>query len=62
MTHPSNPLSLPKGMAISADIKPGYETILTPEALAFVASLHRHSIEPREKLTSLDAMFQSRPA
>ncbi|GJH24083.1 malate synthase A [Caballeronia novacaledonica] len=48
MTHPSNPLSLPKGMAISADIKPGYETILTPEALAFVASLHRQ-FEPRRQ-------------
>jgi malate synthase len=27
-------LQLPAGMEIKADIKPGYEKILTPEALA----------------------------
>jgi malate synthase len=48
MTQTSNPLSLPEGMAISADIQPGFETILTPEALAFVAMLHRR-FEPRRQ-------------
>ncbi|CCD37155.1 Malate synthase [Candidatus Paraburkholderia kirkii UZHbot1] len=48
MTQSSNPLALPKGMAISVEIKPGYEAILTPEALEFVASLHRQ-FEPRRQ-------------
>ncbi|WP_291990473.1 malate synthase A [Candidatus Accumulibacter sp. ACC007] len=34
-------LNLPAGMEINAPIKPGYETILTAEALALVAKLHR---------------------
>jgi malate synthase len=39
-------LKLPAGMEIKADIKPGYEQILTPEALALVATLCR-AFEPR---------------
>jgi malate synthase len=34
-------LHLPAGMAISAPIAPGFEAILTPEALGLVAALHR---------------------
>jgi malate synthase len=34
-------LTLPAGMKINAAILPGFEKILTPEALAFVADLHR---------------------
>jgi malate synthase len=34
-------LNLPAGVAINAPIEPGFETILTPEALALVAELHR---------------------
>ena len=30
-------LPLPAGMQINAPIEPGFETVLTPEALAFVA-------------------------
>ena len=30
-------LQLPAGMEIMAEIKPGYEKVLTPEALALVA-------------------------
>src|SRR5215472_10280218 len=41
-------LKLPQGMQINAPIRPGYETILTPEALAFVATLHRE-FQPRRK-------------
>ena len=38
----------PQGMTITGDIKPGYETILTPEALDLVATLHR-AFEPRRQ-------------
>ena len=34
-------LTLPAGMAINAPILPGFETVLTPPALALVAKLHR---------------------
>ena len=40
--------NLPQGMAISAEITPDYATILTPEALALVAKLHR-TFEPRRQ-------------
>jgi malate synthase len=39
---------VPQGMTITAEIKPGYETILTPEALELVATLHR-AFEPRRQ-------------
>jgi malate synthase len=41
-------LTLPAGMQIDAPILPGFETILTPDALAFVAKLHR-AFEPRRQ-------------
>ena len=41
-------LTLPQGMEIKAEILPAYEDILTPEALALVAKLHR-TFEPRRK-------------
>ena len=41
-------LTLPAGMAINAPILPGFETVLTPPALALVAKLHR-AFEPRWK-------------
>ena len=41
-------LQLPAGVQINAPILPGFETILTPEALAFVAKLHR-AFEPRRQ-------------
>jgi malate synthase len=41
-------LTLPAGLQINAAIEPGFETILTPEALAFVADLHR-TFEPRRR-------------
>ena len=34
-------LALPPGMQINAPILPGFETVLTPQALALVATLHR---------------------
>ncbi|BFG73185.1 malate synthase A [Paraburkholderia terrae] len=44
----ANTLSLPQGMTITGDIKPGFEAILTPQALELVASLHR-TFEPRRQ-------------
>ncbi|MGZ3182480.1 MAG: malate synthase A [Telluria sp.] len=41
-------IALPAGMEITGDIKPGYEQILTPEALALVAKLAR-AFEPRRQ-------------
>ncbi|MBC3871206.1 malate synthase A [Undibacterium oligocarboniphilum] len=41
-------LSLPAGMQITGEIKPGFEQILTPEALALVAKLSR-AFEPRRQ-------------
>lgn len=41
-------LQLPAGMQINAPILPGFETILTPDALALVAKLHRQ-FEPRRR-------------
>ncbi|UGQ48473.1 malate synthase A [Massilia endophytica] len=41
-------LTLPEGMEIRADIKPGYDRVLTPEALALVAKLSR-AFEPRRQ-------------
>ena len=38
-------------MAITAEIKPGYETILTREALDLVATLHR-TFEPRRQASA----------
>ncbi|MDP9586662.1 malate synthase A [Burkholderia ambifaria] len=50
----STPITLPQGMAITGEIKPGYEAILTPDALALVAALHR-TFEPRRQ-----ALLQAR--
>ncbi|WP_126875673.1 malate synthase A [Paraburkholderia kururiensis] len=44
----ANSLQTPQGMQITGEIAPGFETILTPEALALVAQLHR-AFEPRRQ-------------
>jgi malate synthase len=44
----ANTLSLPQGMKITGEIKPGFEAILTPQALELVAALHR-TFEPRRQ-------------
>ncbi|OFZ94734.1 MAG: malate synthase A [Betaproteobacteria bacterium RIFCSPLOWO2_02_67_12] len=41
-------LSLPTGMQISGALAPGFDQVLTPEALALVARLHR-AFEPRRR-------------
>lgn len=43
-----NQLTLPTGMQITGEIKPGFEQILTPEALALVVKLSR-AFEPRRQ-------------
>lgn len=43
-------LTLPAGMEITGEIKPGYEQILTPEALALVAKLDRAFSSRRQEL------------
>ncbi|WP_207001022.1 malate synthase A [Trinickia mobilis] len=44
----ANTLSLPQGMEITGAIQPGFETILTRDALELVAKLHR-AFEPRRQ-------------
>lgn len=41
-------MNLPQGVEIRAPLKPGFESILTPDALALVARLHR-CFNPRRK-------------
>ena len=41
-------MSLPQGVEIKATLEPGFDSILTPEALALVAKLHR-AFEPRRQ-------------
>lgn len=41
-------ITLPAGMQITGEIKPGFERVLTPEALALVAKLSRE-FEPRRQ-------------
>ena len=43
-------LTLPQGMQITGAIHPGYESILTPDALALVARLHRTFEHRRQEL------------
>ena len=43
-------LKLPQGMTLSGAIQPGFEAILTPDALAFVADLHRTFEARRQEL------------
>src|SRR5437660_10880075 len=42
--------ALPKGVEILGPMKPGYDKVLTPEALKFVAALQRKHGATREKL------------
>ncbi len=50
----SETLTLPAGMTITGAIRPGYDRVLTPEALAFVAELTR-TFKPRR-----DALLAAR--
>jgi malate synthase len=48
-------MTLPPGVEIKAPIKPGFERILTPDAMALVASLHRSFEARRHELLGLRA-------
>lgn len=48
-------LTIPAGMQITGEIKPGYENILTPEALALVAQLARAFAPRRQELLAARA-------
>ena len=58
MDHPTH-FPLPAGIQITAPLRAGYETILTPDALALIAKLHR-TFNPRRK--ELLAARQARQA
>ena len=51
---------LPAGVQITGPIKPGYETILTTEALALVAELHRAFNGRRRELLDMRVARQAR--
>ena len=51
---------LPKGVEIVGPLKPGYEKILTPDALAFLAKLVRKHAPTRKKLLAYRAERQSK--
>jgi malate synthase len=53
-------LNLPAGVQITAPIKPGYESILTHEALALVAKLHRAFEARRQELLKARVARQAR--
>lgn len=53
-------LSLPPGVVIKGAVQPRFDEILTTEALAFVADLHRRFNETRKRLLALRAERQKR--
>jgi malate synthase len=53
-------LDLPAGVIIDGDIKPGYEKVLTNEAVAFVANLQRKFNGRREELLAARVERQKR--
>jgi malate synthase len=52
--------SLPKGVVITGVMGPRFSEVLTPEALGFVADLHRRFNETRKRLLALRAERQKR--
>lgn len=52
--------SLPAGIEIRGPIRPGYERILTPAALAFIADLERRFGGERKRLLARRAELQAR--
>jgi malate synthase len=53
-------LNLPQGVQITGAIKPGYESILTHDALALVAKLHRACESRRQELLKARVVRQAR--
>ncbi len=58
MSQPS--LIVPKGVVVTGALAAGYDEILSHDALAFVADLHRRFNETRKRLLSLRAERQKR--
>ncbi len=56
----SENITMPEGITISAEINPDYARILTPEALSFVAGLHREFDATRVQLLQQRAEKQKR--
>jgi malate synthase len=50
MSEPAPTLDLPAGVAVTGPLKPGYERVLTNEAMAFVADLARNFEQRRQQL------------
>ncbi|MBL8674228.1 MAG: malate synthase A, partial [Rhodospirillales bacterium] len=53
-------IQLPEGVELRGAVKPGFETILTPEALAFIVDLQRRFNPTREALLAARAERQKR--
>ncbi len=53
-------LNPPKGVTVTGKMSPRFEEVLTPEALAFVADLHRRFDATRRRLLALRAERQKR--
>jgi malate synthase len=53
-------LTLPAGVELHAPVRPGYERVLTPEALAFVVALERRFGARRRELMEKRRQIQSR--
>jgi malate synthase len=53
-------LNLPSGVQINAPLHPRFDEILTPEALAFVAKLHRTFAARRKELLAMRVERQAR--
>lgn len=56
----TSPLALPRGVVVKGALQPGFNEILSTEALAFVADLHRRFNETRKRLLALRAERQKR--
>ncbi|HKW52573.1 MAG TPA: malate synthase A [Stellaceae bacterium] len=52
--------TLPKGIAIKGEIRPGYDRILSPEALGFIAELERKFGPKRRRLLARRAELQQK--
>ena len=56
-----DPSRLPSGIEIKGAVRPGYERVLTPEALAFVADLARRFEPTRPARENTPIGATSRP-
>ena len=53
-------LALPAGVVVKGALQPGFEQILTTEAVAFVADLHRRTDARRHQLLAARVTRQAR--